>query len=78
MKPIVRTLPLAFVIGAAALSLGQEAPTPVPAPVAPPAAAASPPAQAAPQPGKPVGEDEEFIPSEELSADEAVTFPVDI
>jgi hypothetical protein len=76
MKPIVRTLPLALVIGAAAVSLGQE--TPPSPPAAPPASTpASPPAQSAREPGKPV-DDGEFIPSEEISADEAVTFPVDI
>jgi hypothetical protein len=73
---------------------GQDAPAPEqrpepdgPAAGAPPAA--TPPAQAppsgagapvpsAPQAPRRMSRDDEFIPSEELSADEEVTFPVDI
>jgi hypothetical protein len=53
--------------------VGQETATPPPATTPPPAPAGQPPA--APRP--PVNEDV-FVPTEELSADEQVTFPVDI
>jgi len=62
----------------AVVSLAQEnaaPPTPpAPAPASPPAAGA----EAPPAKPPPAGSDDEFIPTEELSADEAVTFPVDI
>ena len=52
-------------------------------PAAPPPAQAPPAGAGAPAPGAPqaprrVSRDDEFIPSEELSADEEVTYPVDI
>jgi len=57
-----------------AVALAQESAAP-PKPPAPPAAEAA--APAAPPPST-AASDEEFIPTEEISADEAVTFPVDI
>jgi hypothetical protein len=65
-----------------ASSLGQEAGAQAPA--AEPPAAAQPPPAAEPTPSPPPAEergvvkDGEFIPTQELNADEAVTFPVDI
>jgi hypothetical protein len=73
-----------------AASMGQESPPPQPAqseqrPAAPPAQApggGAPPATSPPaapsQPQQRAVKDEEFIPTEELSADEEVTFPIDI
>lgn len=70
----------------AAASLGQEN-APPPAPEAPPPAA-QPPSPATTEPEEkseapPAGErqeveDDEFVPTEELAPDAAVTFPVDI
>jgi hypothetical protein len=65
-------------------SLGQDAP-PAPAARPPPAATPPPPAGqeadgvAAPRAAeRPEVDDDEFIPTEELAPDAAVTFPVDI
>jgi hypothetical protein len=72
----------------ATASVGQESPrpaTPAPAPATPPAT--TPPAATPPAPGaeappvKPANgnaRDDEFIPTQELQADEEATFPVDI
>jgi hypothetical protein len=62
-----------------AASLGQEGATPPPAPPPPPQAERdqndeAPPAAAQ----RPEVDDDEFIPTEELQPDAAVTFPVDI
>jgi len=62
-----------------AASLGQEGATPPPAPAPPPQAERdqndeAPPAAAQ----RPEVDDDEFIPTEELQPDAAVTFPVDI
>ena len=56
-----------------AVALAQESAAP-PKPPAPPAAEAAAPTA----PPRSPASDEEFIPTEEISADEAVTFPVDI
>jgi hypothetical protein len=69
---------LAAVLVAPVASTAQDAPPPQT-----PQPAATPPPDQAPQPAaKPpenaAPENEEFIPSQEISADEAVTFPVDI
>jgi hypothetical protein len=73
----IRTAALVAALGLlSASSVGQErapAPTPSPTTTPPPATAGQ--APAAPRP--PV-KDDEFIPTEEISADEQVTFPVDI
>ena len=90
----IRYLALSMAIGMLTLSAsGQDAPAPEQRaePNGPPAQAppAAPPAQApqtgagapaprAPQAPRRVSRDDEFIPSEELSADEEVTYPVDI
>jgi hypothetical protein len=66
----------------ATASVGQESPQQQPAPAAPapapppaaPAPAAKPPAEAP----KGTVKDDEFIPTQEVQADEEVTFPVDI
>ncbi len=73
---------VAACVAAANVAVAQEAPpaaTPPAAETVPPAAppAAGGQAQAPAQPRGPV-DNGEFIPSQELSADEAVTFPVDI
>lgn len=61
---------LLMVLGTAA-SVGQEnAPPPPPA--------AEPQAEAPPAAERPEASDDEFIPTEELAPDAAVTFPVDI
>jgi hypothetical protein len=70
-----------------AASVGQEAQPQAPA-QDPQPAQAQPPAQTAPQQhagrqaqspqAAPQSGDDEFVPSEEISADEEVTFPVDI
>jgi hypothetical protein len=73
---------VAACVAAASVAVAQEAPpaeTPPAAetvPPAPPPASGSQ-AQTPAQPRGPV-DNGEFIPSQELSADEAVTFPVDI
>ncbi len=80
---------LALLGSLSAVSLGQETPAPrEPAPSEQPPAApsqtpapggSSPPAAGSPsEPQQRKVADESFIPSEELSADEEVTFPVDI
>jgi hypothetical protein len=70
---------LLLTVLATAASVGQENAPPRPAP-APPAEAeaepeAPPPAE---RPERPDVADDEFIPTEELAPDAAVTFPVDI
>ena len=74
MSPLRTAVVGALLAGLAASSLGQES-----APPAPPQPAATPPASPAPPAAqRPVADDDEFVPTEELSADEQVTFPVDI
>ena len=66
MKSLVRMLLLGIAGLAAIAAAGdQGVPQPTPAPAAP---------AAAPTPG----DIEDFVPSEKVSADEAVSFPVDI
>ncbi len=74
---------LATVLVGPVASTAQDAPPgQAPAPAATPSPAAPPPGQtpqpAAKPPESAAPENEEFIPSQEISADEAVTFPVDI
>ena len=64
---------LALLLGAP-VAIAQDEPPATP-PAAPPAAPETPPA-ATPDAGS--DDDDVFIPTEELSADEEVTFPVDI
>ncbi len=68
MKGLVRVILLGLAGLAALASAGdQGAPQPPPAPAATPA------------PGPPpAGDIEDFVPSEKVSADDAVAFPVDI
>lgn len=61
---------------ATAASVGQENPPPRPAPAPPAEAEAEP--EAPPPAERPDAADDEFIPTEELAPDAAVTFPVDI
>ena len=71
MKGLVRVILLGLAGLAALASAGdQAAPQPPPAPAA---------AATAPAPGPPpAGDIEDFVPSEKVSADDAVAFPVDI
>jgi hypothetical protein len=69
MKGLVRVLLLGLVALAAIASAGDQAAPPAPAP-APPGGAAA--------PASPPGDIEDFVPSEKVSADDAVAFPVDI
>lgn len=85
---VIRTSAVLVVLGMlATASVGQEskpAGAPAPAPAAPsadkPPAAAPPAASTTTPPAKPPasGSGDEFIPTQELQADEEVTFPVDI
>jgi hypothetical protein len=88
---VIRTSAVLVVLGMlATASVGQEskppgAPAPAPAPAAPSAdktpAPAPPAASTTAPPAKPpagAGSGDEFIPTQELQADEEVTFPVDI
>jgi hypothetical protein len=71
MKSLVRFLLLGLT-GAAVLAwAGDQAPPPPPPATVPPSATGAP----APPPG---GDIQDFVPSEKISADEAVAFPVDI
>jgi hypothetical protein len=70
MKRLVRFLLLGLAGAAALASAGDQAPPSAP-PAVPPSATGAP----APPPG---GDIEDFVPSEKVSADEAVAFPVDI
>jgi hypothetical protein len=78
----LRIVVAAFALGAFALiAASQEEPAPPPAdpPQSRPAEPDSrPPADAAEADGGESADDAPFIPSEELEADEEVTFPVDI
>jgi len=69
VKSLVRVLLLGLAGAAAIASAGDQAPSqPTPVPAAPGPAAAP-----------PQGADiEDFVPSEKVSADDAVAFPVDI
>jgi hypothetical protein len=69
MRSLVRALLLGLVAAAAAVATGDQA-----APQAPPA----PPVPAATPAPAPQGDIEDFVPSEKVSADDAVAFPVDI
>jgi hypothetical protein len=88
---VIRTSAVLVVLGMlATASVGQEskppgAPAPAPAPAAPSAdktpTPAPPAASTTAPPAKPpagAGNGDEFIPTQELQADEEVTFPVDI
>ena len=66
MRSLARTLLLGLAAAAAAAAAGDQAARP-----APPVPAATP----APSPQ---GDIEDFVPSEKVSADDAVAFPVDI
>jgi hypothetical protein len=69
MRSLVRALLLGLVALLAGVATGDSA-----APQAPPA----PPAPAATPAAVPQGDIEDFVPSEKVSADDAVSFPVDI
>jgi len=87
MKRSVTRIALLAAVLCTAASLGQDNAPPAPAPAARPPPAATPPpaagqqadgAAAPPAAQRPTVEDDEFIPTEELAPDAAVTFPVDI
>jgi hypothetical protein len=62
-----------------AASAQQGAPAQPPAPAGQTPPAAPPPSASQPAPAPSAGgKDDEFVPTQQLSADEAVTFPVDI
>jgi len=71
MKCVVRVLLLGLAGLGVLASAGDQAAS------QPPAAPAAPRATAPPAP-TPAGEIEDFVPSEKVSADDAVAFPVDI
>jgi hypothetical protein len=71
MRILVRSLLLGLAALAAIASAGDQATS------EPPPAPAEPGATAAPAP-PPAGDIEDFVPSEKVSADDAVAFPVDI
>jgi len=68
MRTLVRSLLLGLAGLAAIASAGDQAAPPTPAPAVPGATAAP----------APAGDIEDFVPSEKISADDAVSFPVDI
>lgn len=71
----IRTTALVAALGVlSASSVGQERTAPPPQPTTTPPTTAGPP----PAGSRPTPDDDVFIPTEELSADEQVTFPVDI
>jgi len=70
MKPLVRSLLLVVLAGAALAAAGDQA-------KAPPSPAPTPEASPGPEPEE-VPELEEFVPTEKVKADDAVAFPVDI
>jgi hypothetical protein len=78
---LIRTAGMLIWLGAlATASVGQEnAPAPAAgqAPAPPPGAPAAG-GDAPAKPAPPAGRDDEFVPTQELQADEEVTFPVDI
>ena len=69
MRSLVRALLLGLVGATAMAAAGDQAAPPPPPPVAPPVVAT---------PAGPAGDIEDFVPSEKVSADDAVAFPVDI
>ena len=69
MRSLVRALLLGLVGATAMAAAGDQAAPPPPPPTPPPAAAT---------PAAPAGDIEDFVPSEKVSADDAVAFPVDI
>jgi hypothetical protein len=74
MRRLVRTLLLTLAAAVTFGTLGDasppQQPAPAPTPTPPPAPAAS--------PSPPAGDIEDFVPSEKVSADDAVSFPTDI
>jgi hypothetical protein len=72
MRNLVRALLLGLTGAAAVAVAGDQG-----APQAPPGPPLAPPAAATPVPA-PAGDIEDFVPSEKVSADDAVSFPVDI
>jgi hypothetical protein len=74
MRRLVRTLLLtlaaAVTFGALGDAASPQQPAPAPTPTPPPAPAAA--------PATPAGDIEDFVPSEKVSADDAVSFPTDI
>jgi hypothetical protein len=77
MSPKSALVLLTLLCGTA--SLGQDSPTPPRAPApAPPAAEAEAEPESPPPAERPEVNDDEFIPTEELAPDAAITFPVDI
>jgi hypothetical protein len=79
LSPKAPVLLLALLCATASLGQDSAAPPRAPAPAPPPAAAEAEAEDEAPPPAeRPDVDDDEFIPTEELAPDAAVTFPVDI
>lgn len=80
MRSVASWLIVALAVGPLAAPAQQQgAPAQPPAPAAQTPPATPPPAASQPAPTPPAaGKGDEFIPTQQLSADEAVTFPVDI
>lgn len=78
MKWIRLWLVIGLLVAAALSSLAQEPADKAPDDTGSKPAPAATPAPDASQPADANGGDDEFIPSEEIGADEEVTFPVDI
>jgi hypothetical protein len=76
MMMSTRWFALLLTVLATAASVGQENAPPRPAPAPPAEAEAEP--ETPPPAERPDVADDEFIPTEELAPDAAVTFPVDI
>ena len=76
MSMSTRWFVLLLTVLATAASVGQENAPPRPPPAPPAEAEAEP--EAPPAAERPDAADDEFIPTEELAPDAAVTFPVDI
>ena len=76
MTSKARLIAILALIGGVTSTLAQDNAPPRPAP-SPPAEAEEP-AETPPAADRPDAADDEFIPTEELNPDAAVTFPVDI
>jgi hypothetical protein len=78
MRRLVRTLLLTLAAAVTFGALGDASPPQQPAPAPTPAPTPTPPPAPAAAPAPPAGDIEDFVPSEKVSADDAVSFPTDI
>ncbi len=81
MKGLTRTLLLSLVAASGVVSAGDpqppQAPAATPPPLTPPPAPSPSPSPTT-KPPAPAGDIQDFVPSERVKADDAVTFPTDI